>query len=120
MRNIISFMHVSLDGFVAGPKGEMNWIKIDDELFDHVEKRIYLGDTALYGRVTFRMMEAYWPTAADKPNATKHDIAHSKWYRNAYKIVLSETLEEEGITNTEIICGNLESQKSNYHKDQKH
>jgi hypothetical protein len=29
-RKIISFMHISLDGFVAGPKKEINWIKIDE------------------------------------------------------------------------------------------
>ncbi|HOS48094.1 MAG TPA: hypothetical protein PLG57_05630 [Bacteroidia bacterium] len=28
MRKIISFMHISLDGFVAGPNGEMNRIKV--------------------------------------------------------------------------------------------
>ena len=39
MRKIISFMHISLDGFVAGPNGEMNWIKVDEEIFDHVGKR---------------------------------------------------------------------------------
>lgn len=33
-------MHVSLDGFVAGPNGEMNWIKVDEEIFNHVGKRI--------------------------------------------------------------------------------
>ena len=31
MRKVISFMHVSLDGFVAGPNGEMNWIKVDED-----------------------------------------------------------------------------------------
>jgi hypothetical protein len=35
MRKIISFMHISLDSFVAGPKGEMNRIKVDEEIFDH-------------------------------------------------------------------------------------
>ena len=30
MRKIISFMHLSLDGFVAGPNGEMDWIKVDE------------------------------------------------------------------------------------------
>jgi len=29
-------MHISLDGFVADPNGEMNWIKVDEEIFDHV------------------------------------------------------------------------------------
>ncbi len=38
MRKIISFMHISLDGFVAGPNREINWIKVDEEIFDHVDK----------------------------------------------------------------------------------
>lgn len=107
MRRIISFMHISLDGFVAGPNGEMNWIKVDQEIFDHVEKRIKLGDTAIYGRVTYNMMESYWPTAADKPNATKHDVEHSKWYSKVHKIVLSKTLKEPHLPNTTVISDNL-------------
>lgn len=95
MRKIISFMHMSLDGFVAGPNGELNWVKIDDELFNHVGKRIGKGDTALYGRVTYQMMEDYWPTAADKPNPTKHDIEHSAWYKNVHKVVLSTSIKEK-------------------------
>ncbi len=107
MRKIISFMHISLDGFVAGRNGEMDWIKVDEEVFEHVGKRINGGDTALYGRVTYQMMESYWPTAADKPAATKHDIEHSKWYEKVRKVVLSKTLEEDGLTNTKIISDNL-------------
>lgn len=107
MRRIISFMHVSLDGFVAGLNGELNWVKIDEELFDHVGKRISEGDTALYGRVTYQMMENYWPTAADKPNATKHDIEHSSWYKKVHKVVLSKTVTSAGLSNTEIISDNL-------------
>ncbi len=107
MRKIISFMHISLDGFVSGPKGEMDWIKVDEEIFDHVGKRISEGDTALYGRATYEMMENYWPTAADKPSATKHDIEHSKWYSKVHKVVLSKTMKEVGLTNTTIISDNL-------------
>jgi len=107
MRKIISFMHLSLDGFVAGPNGELDWVKIDEEIFDHVGKRIRKSDAALYGRVTYQMMESYWPTAADKPTATKHDIEHSKWYSKAHKIVLSKTMKEESLTNTTIISENL-------------
>ena len=40
MIKIISFMHISLGGFVAAPDGEMNWVKVDKEIFDHVGKRI--------------------------------------------------------------------------------
>ncbi len=107
MKKIISFMHMSLDGFVAGPNGEMDWIKVDEEIFDHVGKRISEGDTALYGRVTYQMMENYWPAAGDKPSATRHDIEHSKWYNKAHKIVLSKTMKDTGLTNTTIISDNL-------------
>jgi len=117
MRKIISFMHISLDGFVAGLNGEMDWIKVDEEIFDHVGKRISEGDTALYGRVTYQMMENYWPTAGDKPTASKHDIEHSKWYSKVHKVVLSKTMNPDsyrdadpiaiGLTNTKIISDNL-------------
>ncbi len=121
MRKIISFMHISLDGFVAGPSGEMDWIKVDEEIFDHVGKRISESDTALYGRVTYEMMESYWPTAGDEPDASKHDIEHSKWYNNAYKIVLSKTMKDTGLTKTKIISDNLSNEineiKQNEDKD---
>lgn len=111
-------MHISLDGFVAGPNGEMNWINVDQEIFDYVGKRIGEGDTALYGRVTYQMMENYWPTAGDKPKASKHDIEHSAWYKKIHKVVLSKTLQEENLTNTTIINSNL-SDRINEIKQQK-
>ncbi|KIC91044.1 dihydrofolate reductase family protein [Flavihumibacter sp. ZG627] len=107
MRKLISFMHISLDGFVAGPNGEMDWIKADEEIFSYVGKRISGGDTSLYGRVTFQMMEGYWPTAADKPNASRHDIEHSRWYSQVHKVVLSRTMKDADLANTTIISDNL-------------
>jgi dihydrofolate reductase len=107
MRKVISFMHISLDGFVAGLNGEMDWIKVDEEIFDYVGERIGDGDTALYGRVTYQMMESYWPTAGDEPDASKHDIEHSKWYKKVHKVVLSKTMKDTDLTNTTIISDNL-------------
>ncbi len=104
---IISFVHVSLDGFVAGSNGEINWVKINEEIFDHVGKRIRECESALYGRVTYQMMENYWPTAGDKPTATKHDIEHAKWYKTAHKVVLSRTMKGADLMNTTIISDNL-------------
>lgn len=100
-------MHISLDGFVAGPNGEMNWIKVDQEIFDHVGVRISGTDTALYGRVTYEMMENYWPDAGNKPGASKHDIEHSAWYKKAHKLVLSKTMKGADLPDTTIISYNL-------------
>lgn len=110
MRMIVSFVHVSLDGFVAstakGPAG-LGWISRSADLFEYVEKRIQRTDTALYGRTTFEMMESYWPTAADEPDASPHDHEHSRWYKSARKVVLSKTLSEKNHVNTKIIRSNL-------------
>lgn len=107
MKKLISFMHISLDGFVAGPNGEMDWINFDQELFDHVGERISKTDAAMYGRRTYQLMESYWPAAADKPDATKHDLEHSKWYNQSHKIVLSQSMKDISLPNTTIIRDNL-------------
>ncbi len=107
MRKLIFFMHTSLDGFVAGPKGELNWVKINDEIFDFVDTLTDKADTALYGRVTYEMMQSYWPTAADQPNATKHDKHHSIWYKNVSKVVLSKTISDADLENTIVISDEL-------------
>lgn len=98
---------MSLDGFVAGPNGELNWAKVDEEIFDHVGKRISKSTIALYGRVTYQMMENYWPAAGIKPGASKHDIEHSEWYNTVHKVVLSKTLTDKNLNNTKFISDNL-------------
>ncbi|HEY1166474.1 MAG TPA: dihydrofolate reductase family protein [Chitinophaga sp.] len=107
MRKLTVFMHISLDGFTAGPNGEMDWIHVDDEIFDYAGYRTDESDTALYGRVTYEMMEGYWPTAGDQPGASKHDIQHSNWYKSVDKVVLSKTLQGQQPDKTRIISDNI-------------
>ena len=96
-------MHVSLDGFVAGRSGEIDWVHFDDELIEDVQALVNTADTALFGRVTYQLMESYWPTAADSPTATKHDVDHSRWLNPAPKIVFSRTLKKVDWQNTRIV-----------------
>ena len=103
-------MHASIDGFVAGPKGEMDWITVDEEIFDYAGRRTDEADTALYGRVTYQMMESYWPTAADKPTATRHDIEHSRWYNKVAKVVLSRTMKSKDPENMKIVSEHLKEE----------
>jgi len=103
MRKVVWLMHVSLDGFVARPNGEIDWIYLEDEMFEDVQNLVNSADTALYGRVTYQLMESYWPTAASRPGATKHDIDHSNWVNTALKIVFSRTLKSVGWKNTRIV-----------------
>jgi len=109
MRNIIALEHITLDGYMAGPEGEMDWIKLDDSMFDFLKTIIDEANTALYGRVTWQLMDAYWPTAAEKPNATKHDREHSEWYNKVDKIVISNSLMDRKVDKTKFIGGNIQN-----------
>ena len=100
-------MHTSLDGFVAGDNGELDWIRIDDEIFDFVATMTDKADMALYGRVTYEIMQSYWPKAGKQPNASKHDKEHSAWYNKVSKVVLSKTLSEKGLDNTTVFGDQL-------------
>jgi dihydrofolate reductase len=100
-------MHTTIDGFAAGPNGEMDWIHVDDEIFDFAGNETDKADAALYGRVTYQMMDSYWPTAADQPNASKHDIQHSNWYKSVTKIVLSRMMKSDNLKNTIVISDNI-------------
>ena len=110
MRKIILSLHTSLDGFAAGPNGEMDWIKFDDEMFRLVGKFTAEADTALYGRVTYQMMDSYWPSAAKQPNASEHDVEHSNWYNSVDKIVLSKTMKGSPANKTTFLDGNIKAE----------
>src|SRR3954469_13597226 len=107
MRKVISFMHVSLDGFVSGPAGEMDWITMDEEIFKDAIDLEATTDTALYGRTTYQMMEGYWPTVLANPNSTTLELCHAVWVENIHKIVFSTTLKEVSWNNTRLIKENI-------------
>lgn len=107
MRKLVVSMHVSLDGFVAGPSGEMDWIRVSEELFDYIVNLTDQADMGMYGRVTYQMMNSYWPTAGDKPNASRHDVEHSRWYNRVEKVVLSNSLKGNPDDKTQVIGGDL-------------
>ncbi|HSB92126.1 MAG TPA: dihydrofolate reductase family protein [Flavitalea sp.] len=92
MRKLVLFMHVSVDGYVAGPTGQMDFVKADNEMFEYAGQQTDQSDIALYGRVTYEMMDDYWPNAGEQPDASKHDKQHSAWYNAVEKVVASRTL----------------------------
>lgn len=110
MRKLVLFMHTTLDGFVAGPNGEMNWIHVDNEIFDYAGNRTDNADTGLYGRVTYEMMDAYWPTAGDPPDASKHDKQHAEWYNRVDKVIISKTMHGRDSDKRKVISDNIPAQ----------
>jgi dihydrofolate reductase len=107
MRKIVSSIIMSLDNFVASADGGMNMFKVDQEFFDMSATLCEAADTALYGKGTYQIMQAYWPTAGDKPGASAHDEQHAAWYKHVKKYVLSKTLKSADAPGAFIIRENV-------------
>jgi dihydrofolate reductase len=103
MRNIISLAHISLDGFMADPAGRFDFVVFNDELADHTYPLFPSVDLAVYGRITYQMMESYWPTAGDAPGASAHAKNHARWYNGVKKIVASRTLAAPKNPNVRVV-----------------
>lgn len=107
MRKIVSSTIMSLDNFVANTAGDLSMFKVDEEFFDMSEAFTEAADTALYGKGTYSIMQSYWPTAADQPDASAHDKQHAMWYNHVAKYVLSTTMKDSEAPNTTIIRKNV-------------
>jgi dihydrofolate reductase len=100
-------MHVSLDGFAAGPTGELEWAIVNDDMYPDVAASLTNVDTALYGRVTFQMMESYWPNVPADPASTANERHHADWYENVQKVVFSRTLQGVTGKNRHLVKGDI-------------
>src|SRR6185437_15774971 len=105
MRRLIYIMHVSLDGFYADNNGNFHWVRMDDNIGAWVHDVIAPCDAAVYGRVTYQIMESFWPTAEQLPEAatSKHLVDHARWVNPVQKYVFSRTLEKTDWQPTKII-----------------
>ena len=109
MRKLNYIMHISLDGYYADTSNNMQWVHMDDFIGDWVDQVISTCDTALYGRVTYQMMEGFWPTVEQLPagKAARHITQHARWIKQAKKIVVTKTLTSTTWQNSQIIKGDV-------------
>ncbi len=107
MRKVIFLIHMSLDGYVAGPNGEMDWIVYNGEVEKYSHDLHSSTDAAIYGRVTYEMMFGYWPGVLTDPTATAGALEHARWVDGATKIVVSRTLDRVEWKNSVVIGKNI-------------
>lgn len=92
MRKLIYSMGVSLDGFIAGRGGEIDWSVPDEELHRfHNQQTRELG-AHLCGRRLYEEM-LYWETADRDPSAGEVELEFARIWQGLPKIVFSTTLE---------------------------
>jgi dihydrofolate reductase len=103
MRKVIMFNMVTLDGFFAGPNGEIDWHNVDGEFNEFAIDQLGSADGLLFGRVTFQMMASYWPTEA----ATTDDPIVAGKMNALPKVVFSRTLVKAEWSNSRLVKGNV-------------
>lgn len=93
MRKVIAMLHLSLDGFTAGPNDELDWIAYDSELEQYAHSLHAITDAVIWGRRTYQGMAGYWLTVPGNPESTPAELEHARWLEGATKIVVSRTLD---------------------------
>ncbi len=91
MRSLIYSMSVSLDGFIAGPDGTIDWSVPDEELFRFHTDQVRETGMHLCGRRLYETM-LYWETAEESPLAAEQ-VEFAQLWKALPKVVFSTTLE---------------------------
>ena len=107
MRKVILSNLVTLDGFFAGPNGELDWFIVDEEGKKDANDLLSKVDAILFGRVTYQLLADYWPAAATNPSTSKSDLEIADKMNNLPKIVFSKTLQEVKWNNSRLVKENI-------------
>ncbi len=103
MRRVLFFMMITVDGYFAGPDGDIDWHNVDGEFNDFAIAQLNEVDTLLFGRETYQLMASYWPT----PDAVQDDPVVAGKMNSLPKIVFSTTLGDATWQNTRLVKDNV-------------
>ena len=103
MRKIIVTMWVTLDGFIAGPNGEMNWIMVDQAMGQYEDDLVSSADTLILGRVTYQSFAGSWPYVPENPSVSEGEKEYARKLNSMRKIVFSKTLEKAEWNNSQLV-----------------
>jgi dihydrofolate reductase len=98
MRKLIYSMTMSLDGYIAGPGGNIDWSAPDEELHRFHNDQVRELGVHLLGRRLYETM-VYWETADQDPSASEVTVDFAHIWQALPKVVFSKTLDRvEGNT----------------------
>ena len=105
MRKIVVTAWVTLDGFVSGPAGEMDFVGrfYDEEMGQYETDLVRGGDTLLLGRRTYDSFAGAWPTVPDNPDVSEGERVYARMLNAMRKVVVSTTLTEPGWEHTDVL-----------------
>ena len=105
MRKLIAAINMTLDGFC-----DHTAMIADDELHQHYNELLSNADTLIYGRITYQLMESYWPTVVKNPTGNKPTDEFAILIDNISKIVFSRTLKNVEWKNSKLAKGGIKEE----------
>jgi dihydrofolate reductase len=97
MRKLIAAINMTLDGYC-----DHTAATADDEILHHYSELLRSADTLIYGRITYQLMESYWPAIVKKPTGDAPTDEFAVLIDNISKIVYSRTLKDVDWKNTQL------------------
>src|SRR5258706_5984174 len=105
MRKLIAAMNMTLDGFC-----DHTAMIADGEIHQHYNELLRNAGTLIYGRITYQLMENYWPTVVKNPTGNKPMDEFAVLIDNIFKIVFSRTLKHVDWKNTKLVKGDIKEE----------
>jgi dihydrofolate reductase len=114
MRKLKLQVQMTVDGFVAGPNGELDWMnrQNDDKLLEFINALTDSSDTILLGRKMTDGFVRYWENVVNnQPESPEFSFA--KKMLDTPKVVFTKTLDRSTWNNTVLAKGNLAEEIAN-------
>jgi dihydrofolate reductase len=95
MRQLVSYMFTSLDGFIADPEGGLDWVPIDDELMSFANEYFGTAEGIVFGRKNYQGFVDYWEGLDQSdPSVPAQEVEFAGIFAHLTRVVVSRTLEQ--------------------------
>jgi dihydrofolate reductase len=112
LRKLKLQVEMSIDGCIAGPNDEMDWLVLDDDkLNEYVNELTDTVGTIILGRKMTDVFISYWSDAMSKPDEPWN--AFAKKMIEIPKVVFTKTLSKSEWINTDVATGDLKDEITN-------
>jgi dihydrofolate reductase len=112
MRKVIAAINMTIDGFCDHTAGI-----VDDELHQHYNDLLSNAGILLYGRITYQLMESYWPNVVKNPTGNKPIDDFARLIQNIPKLVFSHTLNNVEWENAKLAKGSVKDEVLDLQRD---
>lgn len=104
MRKIVAALQTSVDGYIEGPNGELDWAMAEDEeTWKDMNETLDSVDTIILGRGMYPAYEQYWLALLRDPTGTKNENAYAQRADKIPHMVLSKTLDKVAWKTAQIV-----------------